>query len=329
MNVAADMMSGSGDFHEYDGIGSSKCEADARSIYKGLSFSSSASSHEHTVSAEPLDEERYNMAHPNRGTCVIFNNQVFQPHTNLSERRGSDRDEENLSHQFGNLGFRVFVYTDLTCRDICSKLDKLGKQNYSGDDCFVCCILTHGGDGVLYGSDGKFPVDRVFKPFLDSACPTLRGKPKLFFIQACRGTQLDDGVVVALDTADSSLGAGPMLTDPDFLVAYSTVDGFYSWRNQHQGSWFMQVLCAVLSERGQSDHLLSMLTLVCHHVAIRYTSDESSNPLYHKKKQVPCITSTLTQLLYFPRRQALMGETLPESETLLRPCNGTLAAGVR
>lgn len=225
MNVAADMMSGSGDFHEYDGIGSSKCEADARSIYKGLSFSSSASSHEHTVSAEPLDEERYNMAHPNRGTCVIFNNQVFQPHTNLSERRGSDRDEENLSHQFGNLGFRVFVYTDLTCRDICSKLDELGKQNYSGDDCFVCCILTHGGDGVLYGSDGKFPVDRVFKPFLDSACPTLRGKPKLFFIQACRGTQLDDGVVVALDTADSSLGAGPMLTDPDFLVAYSTVDG--------------------------------------------------------------------------------------------------------
>ena len=27
----------------------------------------------------------------------------------------------------------------------------------------------------------------------------------------------------------------------DFLIAYSTVPGFYSWRNTTQGSWFIQV----------------------------------------------------------------------------------------
>ena len=28
----------------------------------------------------------------------------------------------------------------------------------------------------------------------------------------------------------------------DFLIAHSTVNGFYSWRNTVQGSWFIQVL---------------------------------------------------------------------------------------
>lgn len=304
VNVAADMMSGSGDFQGNDTSGSSKNEADAGSMSEEQWFNSSVSAQQHTVPAKPLDEDCYNMTHPSRGTCVIFNNQVFHSHTNLPKRWGSDKDEKSLSDQFGNLGFRVDVQRDLTHRELRAKLKQLGEQNYSKDDCFVCCILTHGDDGVLYASDGKFSVDCVFTPFLGNACPTLLGKPKLFFIQACRGTQLDKGVRVAYDTADSRLGAGPTMTDPDFLVVYSTVAGFYSWRNGQQGSWFIQALCAVLSHRGRVDHLLSMLTDVCRHVAIKYTSDVPSNPRFDKKKQVPCITSTLTGLLYFPQHQA-------------------------
>lgn len=304
VNAAADMMSGSKDFQGNDASGCSNNAADAGSMSEELWLNSPVSAQQRTVSAKPLDEDCYNMAHPSRGTCVIFNNRVFQRHTNLPKRCGSDKDEESLSKQFGNLGFRVYVHRDLTHRELCAKLKQLGDQNYSEDDCFVCCILTHGNDGVLYGSDGKFSVGCVFKPFLGNACPTLHDKPKLFFIQACRGTQLDNGVMVSYDTADSRLGAGPMITDPDFLVAYSTVAGFYSWRNGLQGSWFVQALCAVLSSRGRVDHLLSMLTDVCRHVAIKYTSDVPSKPSFHKKKQVPCITSTLTRLLYFPQPQA-------------------------
>lgn len=264
-----------------------------------LPFNSSASSRQHAASAELLDEEHYNMTHPNRGTCVIFNNRVFQPHTDLPERLGSDEDEKSLRSRFSDLGFRVYVYRDQTCKDMGARLDELGEQDYSKDDCFVCCILTHGDDGVLYGADGKFPVDRVFKPFLGNACPTLRGKPKLFFIQACRGDCLDDGVKVTFDSADSRLGTGPVLTDPDFLVAYSTVAGFYSFRHQQYGSWFVQALCSVLKERGRSDHVLSLLTAVCHYVALKCTSDTRSKPKFHRKKQVPSITFTLTRLLYF------------------------------
>lgn len=31
--------------------------------------------------------------------------------------------------------------------------------------------------------------------------------------------------------------------EADFLIAYSTISGYYSWRNSVNGSWFIQSLC--------------------------------------------------------------------------------------
>ena len=38
----------------------------------------------------------------------------------------------------------------------------------------------------------------------------------------------------------------------DFLIAYSTIPGFYSWRNTTAGSWFVQALCHVLQREAGS-----------------------------------------------------------------------------
>ena len=48
----------------------------------------------------------------------------------------------------------------------------------------------------------------------------------------------------------------------DFVIAHSTVAGFYSWRNTVQGSWYMQALTRVLAKERQQRDLLSMLTNV-------------------------------------------------------------------
>lgn len=56
-----------------------------------------------------------------------------------------------------------------------------------GDSSFVC-LLSHGEEGFIFGTDGrKLQLDSVFKLFDNSNCPTLLGKPKIFVIQACRG----------------------------------------------------------------------------------------------------------------------------------------------
>lgn len=211
-------------------------------------------------------------------------------------------DAENLYFRFRELGFEPVIHANMTRKAMLEELDRLGQQDYRDDDCFVCCILTHGDRDVLYATDGKFPVDSVMDPFRGDVCPTLLGKPKLFFIQACRGDRLDAGTPVVLETSDSPGQIYRIPTHADFLAAYSTVPGFYSWRNTSQGSWFVQGLCSVLQERARSADLLSMLTVVCRRVALYYESCVPGDPGMDRKKQVPSITSTLTRLVYFGRR---------------------------
>nr|ALQ43546.1 caspase-1 [Rhipicephalus haemaphysaloides haemaphysaloides] len=278
---------------------SDNSESDARGIYDGIYGRQSASPPR--VLPTSLEAEEYNMSHRRRGKCVIFNNRRFGRHTKLRERKGTDLDASNLQSIFHDLGFETVTYTDLSCKETKDTLEILGKQDYSDDDCFVCCFLTHGESDVLYGTDGKFPVDDVMEPFHSNVCPSLLGKPKLFFIQACRGDRLDSGAKAVLDTADSPTRIYHIHTHADVLTAYSTVPGFYSWENtpQVKGSWFIEALCLVLRERAHFSDLLSMLTVVCRRVALDYESYKPLKRKKHRKKQVPFVSSTLTRLVYF------------------------------
>nr|CAD7572128.1 unnamed protein product [Timema californicum] len=87
------------------------------------------------------------------------------------------------------------------------------------------------------------------------------------------------------------------------MVAYSTVEGYYSWRNPISGSWFIQALCDELKTNGTKRDLLTLLTFVCRRVALDYQSVVPSDYDMDNKKQVPTITSTLTRLVFFHSRQ--------------------------
>ena len=110
----------------------------------------------------------------------------------------------------------------------------------------------------------------------------------------------------------------------DFVLAHSTVAGFYSWRNTVQGSWFIQVLSRALDTNHRSEansltgvaplllaavipagavhavwlqDLLSILTKVAQVVSRQYESN-SSRQEFNNKKQIPFIYSTLTNKLF-------------------------------
>ena len=53
-------------------------------------------------------------------------------------------------------------------------------------------------NGLLYGYDSNYRLDRhIIQPLLPQNCPSLAGKPKLIFVQACQGSETDDGITVA------------------------------------------------------------------------------------------------------------------------------------
>jgi len=196
------------------------------------------------------------------------------------------------------MSFDVILFKDLTAKEIRYQLEYFASRDHTDEDCFACCILTHGEHGQLWGTDARFPVDLMFNHFLGDACPTLAGKPKMFFIQACQGDKLDHGMTVySSDSVDSSAGFYSIPTHADFLIAYSTLPGFYSWRNTQDGSWFMQAVIRVLSEYHLDLDLLTMLTIVNHQVAY-YKQSNATTPEFNGKKQVPCITSMLTRRVF-------------------------------
>lgn len=54
-------------------------------------------------------------------------------------------------------------------------------------DCFILFALSHGRKGQVFGMDGE-PLDidnDIIRPFEE--CMALKGKPKIFFFQACQG----------------------------------------------------------------------------------------------------------------------------------------------
>ena len=109
-------------------------------------------------------------------------------------------------------------------------------------------ILSHGNEGILYGYDASYPVHKVWQNFTPDNCPSLAGKPKMMFIQACQGNNMDPGTTVKTTittsssrTSTDSFASYRTPLHADFLLAHSTVAGYYSWRNTVQGSWFIQV----------------------------------------------------------------------------------------
>eukprot|EP00057_Strongylocentrotus_purpuratus_P035470 XP_799258.3 PREDICTED: caspase-3 isoform X2 [Strongylocentrotus purpuratus] len=133
----------------------------------------------------------YKMKSKPRGIALIINNKNFKT---MPPRRGTDIDCRNLENIFTQLDFDVVVHNDLKKRDIQQKIEQVRKHNHSQFDCFIFAILTHGEEGSVCGTDGCLvKIEDIVGPFCSDRCPTLNGKPKLFFLQACR-EKLDDGV---------------------------------------------------------------------------------------------------------------------------------------
>ncbi|PNF30631.1 hypothetical protein B7P43_G06128 [Cryptotermes secundus] len=245
------------------------------------------------------DASEYNMKHKRRGQAVIFNHDTFDTN-DYAPREGSKLDVKKLHETFTSLLFEVTIHNNLEYSDIKEAISALAKEDHSDADCLAVIVLTHGErEGRLVPRDSGvfYNVEMLWKPFTADKCPSLAGKPKLFFIQACRGKKLDAGIKVKQRRSiefDSSPPLCKIPTHADFLFAHSTMEGFYSFRNPDKGTWFIQSLC---KELNSTDNLLQILTRATRRVT--QLESESNTQQFHEQKQVPSITSMLTRDLYF------------------------------
>ncbi|XP_049547069.1 uncharacterized protein LOC125958020 [Anopheles darlingi] len=245
------------------------------------------------VAANPDDE--YSMNHKKRGIAIIINQENFNCTLKLPTRKGTNKDRDDVRKVLEKLQFQVRVLNDPSKSTLFKELEKNAKEDHTNSDCLVVIVMTHGGPGVLYAKDEAYNIDELWNKFTGDSCKTLHGKPKLFFIQACRGEKLDTMECDTVDARDTSKTKRATYTIPtmaNLLVMYSIYDG----------SWFIQSLCAALNNHGHRKELLRILTVVSRNVVNNYLKFEPDSEKMNALKQMPCIVSMLTKAVYFRQK---------------------------
>lgn len=251
-----------------------------------------------------------------------MNNEFFScpssEQENFDVRHGSEKDVEALEWLFQALWFDVKIERNLGRQQMLKILDDISREDHSSYNCLVLFLMSYGRDGTLYGADGEtVTISTVRDLFSNERCPTLKGKPRLIFIQSCRYSQIETPVEVgstynldepkaAIINDDAELTADEANSDKywsfdstsyktipdhaDFLIANSTVSGHASYRNEHSGSRFVQCIVEVFLEFAGYEDVLSMLTMV---------NERISEMGLMNTKQVSEPTTTLRKKLYF------------------------------
>lgn len=241
-------------------------------------------------------DNSYKMDYPEMGVCLIINNKNFKCN-GMTTRTGTDVDAASLRETFTNLKYDVRVKNDLTHEEIKKLLFSASQEDHSKRSSFICVLLSHGEEGVIFGTDGPIDLKLLTGFFRGDCCQSLAGKPKIFIIQACRGSGLDCGIETD-SASEEDMPTQKIPVEADFLYAYSTAPGYYSWRNSKDGSWFIQSLCSMLKQYADKLEFMHILIRVNRKVAIEYES-YSLDITFHAKKQIPSIVSMFTKELYF------------------------------
>ncbi|XP_055065568.1 caspase-2 isoform X2 [Misgurnus anguillicaudatus] len=272
--------------------------------------------------------QAYPMCSKPRGLALVLSNVRFDPaRTDLDVRRGGEVDEELLRRLFSELDFTVSLHKDLTAEGMRLCIEQFAQRaEHSAYDSCVVCLLSHGVEGSIYGTDGELlMLDWVFEVFDNARCPQLQNKPKMFFIQACRGEEMDNGVDQQ-DGGERTQSPGCEQRDAgreqernkereekdrerlrvklpqrsDMICGYATLKGTAAMRNTKKGSWFIQELNTAIRQRANDTHMSDILVQV--NGRIKDREGYAPGSAHHRCKEMSEFTSSLCKDLYlFPK----------------------------
>ncbi|CAD6191887.1 unnamed protein product [Caenorhabditis auriculariae] len=257
-----------------------------------------------------------NFAKP-RGLCLVVNNERFDT---MPHRQGTNVDKQNISTLFKTMGYDIIEKNNVTVKELTHLVRAFGQDSrHKHAQSAVVVILSHGEHEQIIGvDDNAVSTHRLFELLNASNAPLLAKKPKLWFIQACRGERRDLGFAT-LDEVDGAPrrefdgGDGPfnffncvrpqiaqqahirVPNEADVMVAYATTPQFVSWRNSLRGSWFIQAICEIFAAHAKDEDVLTLMTMVNHRVAMGYQTQQRDGTC----KQMPEITSRLLKKFYF------------------------------
>ncbi|XP_074664320.1 caspase-7-like [Strix aluco] len=237
------------------------------------------------------------MSQPRQSRALVIVNTNFCSSDGdvvFGTRKGAKREAEKLSRILSRLNYKVKLMHNKTAKEI----EDLYQQERCREhgEYFVSIISSHGEEGVIFGCDtGPVKLTRIFQILSSEKCPVLTKIPKIFFIQACRGQEFDQGVVVECDSGEPEPDCEPgyLSIPPQTVVMFACSPGYVAFLNTF-GSMFLQALLKVLE--GEERHLAlnRLMTRINWEVAFRC----QARGAYEGCKEMPCFVTNLVQEVF-------------------------------
>ena len=158
------------------------------------------------------------------GTALIINNIEWMKNEKrkplMDPRKGAKEDGEALQRALDEIRYNVMYSENKTRDEMIQELKNVRKFIRSDDDSFICCLLSHGGKDGVYGVDKKCVSIEELCEILEPSDEfrKLTHKPKIFFVQACRGTDASE----AYDADEDTPKPLSVPRGADFFVSYAT-----------------------------------------------------------------------------------------------------------
>uniref|UniRef100_A0A8C6WWG4 Caspase-1 n=1 Tax=Neogobius melanostomus TaxID=47308 RepID=A0A8C6WWG4_9GOBI len=180
-------------------------------------------------------------------------------------RRGAEKDEENMEELLSTLGYEVVKHTNLTAKKMENALDDFSKHpKLKETDSVFVVIMSHGKLGAVLGVNHKpgepdeLKVDDIYDKLNAKNCRALVDKPKIIIIQACRGKETGSALVEADDVAVREIDEDVLRfthKEKDFIALLSSTPHTKSWRNTFKGSYLILFTVDVFQTNVLKDHI--------------------------------------------------------------------------
>jgi hypothetical protein len=259
----------------------------------------------------PQIDRVYKMDYSRPGVVIIFNNKKFSDPIKYRIRDGSEQDVFSLCTLFRGLNYAVRPpYINKSEAEMREAIQMYATDNYTSYGCLIIFIMSHGDKSKIISSDSQeIDLSEFITPLKRTA--SLKSKPKVFFIQACRGSTR---MTVNDDATPSSSSVYSRYFDhenrlpkeADFLFSYSTLEDYVSWRDPDDGSWYIQMLCKAIREEESKEisHVLKYAHLLISQMVATCLNTNDETVMV---KMTPTYEDRLTKLFYIAKQQNVRG----------------------
>lgn len=211
------------------------------------------------------------------GLAVLITNNYLTAEK-LETLPGAERDGQKLSKAFERFNFAVHWVKNVTSPELHEIIREMKSLKYNKVKDYSCILFVFAGHGCetdeLYMQDGMKvnPMEEVIGPLLPGECKELGDIPKVFLIDACRGSMKTNNALIprgssgqeeaVVDRGGKVMDMSVTPAEGNFLLARSTMPMHKAYEDKKDGGMWFSVLADYLSELEKKTSIDDILTKV-------------------------------------------------------------------